>query len=113
MIKIYTTPACVFCEMAKEFLKDKKIAYKEFDISSNEKAMKEMLDKTHQYGVPVFDIDGKILINFNRVLLEEAIEEAGKKQKAKEKKSYGVRTNNSRRGTGRSGRRNLRRPKKT
>ncbi|MFA5084173.1 MAG: glutaredoxin family protein [Candidatus Paceibacterota bacterium] len=109
MIKIYTTPTCVFCEMAKEFLKEKKIAYKDYDISRDEKALKEMIDKTHQYMVPVFDIDGKILINPNRIQLEEAI----KNQKVKTKKSYGTRSDNSRRGTGRSGRRGLRRPKKT
>lgn len=74
MIKIYTTPTCVFCEMAKEFLKEKKIAYKEYDVSSDEKAQKEMLEKTHQYNVPVFDIDGKIIINFDRIKLEEAIQ---------------------------------------
>ncbi|MDP3052526.1 MAG: glutaredoxin family protein [bacterium] len=124
MIKIYTTPACVFCEMAKEFLKEKKIAYKEYDISRDEKAQKEMLEKSHQLAVPVFDIDGKILINFNRVQLEEAIKKqksksiasTGKKRiktKIKTKKSYGTRSDNRRRGTGRSGRRNLRRPKKT
>ena len=108
MIKIYTTPTCVFCEMAREFFKEKGIAYKEYDVSKDEKAQKEMLEKSHQSAVPVFDIDGKILINFNRAQLEEIIEE----QKVKTKKSYGIRPDNSRRGTGRSGRRSLRRPKK-
>lgn len=122
MIKIYTTPTCVFCEMAKEFFKEKKIAYKEYDISRDEKAQKEILDKTHQYAVPVFDIDGKILINPNRVQLEEAIKKQkakpaaaiGKKRiKTKTKKLHDIQSDNRRRGAGRSGRRNLRRPKKT
>ena len=67
--------------MAKEFLKEKGISYKEYDISSDQKAQKEMLEKTHQYNVPVFDIDGKIIINFDRIKLEEAIQ--NQKQKTK------------------------------
>jgi len=85
MIKIYTTPTCVFCEMAKEFLKEKGISYKEYDISSDQKAQKEMIEKTHQYNVPVFDIDGKIIISFDRIKLEEAIQ----KQKTKPIKKAG------------------------
>lgn len=79
MIKIYTTPTCVFCEMIKEYLKEKKIAYKEYDVSKDEKAQEEMIKKTNQYGVPVIDINGKIITGFDKVRLEELLE----KQKAK------------------------------
>lgn len=71
--------------MAKEFLKEKGIPYKEYDISSDEKAQEEMIKKTHQYNVPVFDIDGKIIISFDRIKLEEAIQ----KQKTKSIKKVG------------------------
>jgi len=124
MIKIYTTPTCVFCEMAKGFFEEKGIAYKEFDVSKDEKAQKEMLEKTHQLAVPVFDIDGKIIINFDRAQLEEAIknkcrptqkiprQSALSRQKSTSEK-YGIRLNNRRRRAGRSSRRSLRQPKKT
>lgn len=73
MIKIYTTPACVFCEIAKEYFKEKGIKYKEYDVSNDKKAQKEMIEKSHQYGVPVFDINGKILLSFNRAEIEKAL----------------------------------------
>lgn len=96
MIKIYTTPTCVFCEMAKEYFKEKGIKYKEYDVSNDKKAQKEMIEKSHQYGVPVFDINGKILFTFNRTEIENVL-----------------RPINHRRRTSRSGSRNLRRQKKT
>jgi glutaredoxin len=96
MIKIYTTPTCVFCETAKEFLKKKKIKYQEIDVSRNEKFQKEMLAKSHQYGLPVIDVNGKILTSFNQIELENAL-----------------RLNNRRRRTGGRSRGRVRRPKKT
>jgi len=73
MIKIYTTPTCVFCEMAKEFFKSKGLTYKEYDVSADEKAQQEMIEKSHQYGVPVIEIDGKIIIGFDRARIEKAL----------------------------------------
>lgn len=59
--------------MAKEFFKGKGIKYKEYDVSADEKAQQEMIEKSHQYGVPVIEIDGKILIGFNRLEIEKAL----------------------------------------
>jgi len=95
-VKIYTTPTCVFCEMTKEFLKKKKIKYQEFDVSQNKKFQEEMFAKSHQSGVPVIEVNGKILNGFNQVELENAL-----------------RLNNRGRRTSRRSGRNLRQPKKT
>lgn len=73
MLKIYTTPTCGFCETLKSFLKEKKIRYQEYDISRDEKAQKEMFAKSHQYGVPMVEIDGKILINATPAGLEKML----------------------------------------
>ena len=59
--------------MAKEFFKSKGLEYKEYDVSADEKAQQEMIEKSHQYGVPVIEIDGKIIIGFDRIQLEEAL----------------------------------------
>ncbi len=64
-IKVYTTPTCPWCRKAKDFLKDKKIKYPEYDVSRDEKARREMLRKSNQLGVPVLDINGKIIIGFD------------------------------------------------
>lgn len=65
-VKIYSTPWCTFCRMAKDFFKENNIKYTEYDVSVDEKARAEMLDKSKQSGVPVIDIDGNLIIGFDR-----------------------------------------------
>jgi glutaredoxin-like YruB-family protein len=72
-VKIYTTPACPFCVMAKEYLKEKGIEFEEIDVSKNEKAAKEMVEKSGQMGVPVIEIDGKIVIGFDKEKIDEIL----------------------------------------
>ena len=67
-IIIYSTPACPYCLMAKEYFKKNNINYEEFDVSVDEKSAKEMIEKSHQLGVPVIDIDGSIIIGFDKAL---------------------------------------------
>jgi hypothetical protein len=42
-------------------------------VAVDEVARKEMVDKSHQMGVPVIDIDGEIHVGFNRPELERAL----------------------------------------
>ncbi len=73
MIKIYTTPTCPYCEMVKDFLKKRNVGYEELNIADDEKARQEMIDKSHQLGVPVIDINGVIIAGFNRSEIEKAL----------------------------------------
>lgn len=52
--------------MAKQFLSENQISFVEKDVASDPVAMEEMLKKTGQMGVPVIDIDGNIVIGFDR-----------------------------------------------
>ena len=72
-VKIYTTPTCVFCDLAKEFLNENNVAFDSVDVSVDEKAAQEMIDKTGQFGVPVIDVDGKMIIGFNKPELKKAL----------------------------------------
>jgi len=65
-VKIYSTSACPYCTTLKEFLKERGVEFEEIDVSQDEKAMKEMVEKTGQMGVPVIEIDGEIVIGFDR-----------------------------------------------
>ena len=65
-VKIYSTLMCPYCTTLKEFLKERGVEFEEIDVSQDEKAMKEMVEKTGQMGVPVMDIDGEIVIGFDR-----------------------------------------------
>lgn len=72
-ITIYTTPTCVYCKMAKEFLAEHKISYEEKDVSADVEAREEMFKKSGQMGVPVIDIDGEIIVGFDEERLKELI----------------------------------------
>lgn len=72
-VKIYTTPACVYCRMAKEFFKQKNIPYEEFNVAEDDKARETMVKKSHQLGVPVIDVDGEIFVGFNKLAVAKAL----------------------------------------
>lgn len=73
MVKIYTTPYCVYCRMAKEYFKKYNVAHEEIDVTKDDKFLNEMVEKSHQMGVPVIDIDGEIFVGFNRPDIEKAL----------------------------------------
>ena len=73
-ITIYTTPSCVYCKMTKAFFKENGVAYEEKDVSLDAKARDEMIAKSGQLGVPVVDVDGKIIVGFDKGQLSELLE---------------------------------------
>ena len=73
-VKIYTTPSCVYCKMAKELFKKNNIEYEEHDVASDPTAREEMVNISHQLGVPVIDIDGEIIVGFDRSALVKALD---------------------------------------
>jgi glutaredoxin 3 len=72
-VKIYSTPTCPYCQMTKEYLKNNKIDYEEYNVAEDEARLKEMVNKSHQMGVPVVDIDGEIVVGFDRALLAKLL----------------------------------------
>lgn len=72
-VTIYSTPVCVYCRMAKEFFKKNNVEFEEVNVAADRKAAEEMVEKSHQMGVPVIDIEGEIFIGFNRRDLEEKL----------------------------------------
>lgn len=73
-IKIYSTPTCAYCKLAKEYLKAKGIAYNEVNVAEDDAQLNEMIQKSGQTGVPVIDVDGTILVGFNKKELEKALQ---------------------------------------
>ncbi len=72
-VKIYSTPTCVYCKMAKEFFKKNNVNYQELNVAEDEKAREEMIQKSGQLGVPVIDIDGEIMVGFDEPTLRKAL----------------------------------------
>ncbi|KKT89081.1 MAG: Glutaredoxin-like protein, YruB-family [Parcubacteria group bacterium GW2011_GWC1_45_9] len=72
-VKIYTTPSCVYCRMAKDYFKKAGVEYEELDVARDERAREEMVKKSQQLGVPVIEIGNQVFVGFNRIAIEKAI----------------------------------------
>lgn len=72
-VKVYSTSTCPYCMRAKQFLKDNNIDFEDIDVSANQKKVQEMLKKSGQMGVPVIDIDGEIIVGFDREKIRQAL----------------------------------------
>ena len=77
-VTIYSTPTCVYCRMAKDFFAKNGIAYEEYNVASDMQAREEMFAKSHQMGVPVIDVDGTIIVGFDKKTLEDLLVPAKK-----------------------------------
>ena len=73
MIKIYSTPTCVYCKSLKEYLTSKNIAFTDVDVSLDEKELEKMVAISGQMGVPVVEIDGNIIIGFDKQKIDELL----------------------------------------
>jgi len=80
-IKVYSTKTCHYCKLLKEWLKEKKIEFEEVDVGRDMKSAQEMVDKSGQMGVPVTDIDGEIIVGFNREAIMEIINDKNNQAK--------------------------------
>ncbi|MBI2558769.1 glutathione S-transferase N-terminal domain-containing protein [Candidatus Woesearchaeota archaeon] len=72
-IKIYTTSTCPWCVKTKEFLKANNVKYEDVNVGMNEKARNEMFEKSGQFGVPVTDINGTIIVGYDKEALKKAL----------------------------------------
>lgn len=65
-IRVFSTPTCPYCVTLKEFLKEKGFEYDDINVAEDDKARDEMIDRSGQMGVPVIDIDGEIIVGFDK-----------------------------------------------
>lgn len=65
-IRVFSTPTCPYCITLKEYLKDKGFEIEDIDVSQDQKSLDEMIEKSGQMGVPVVDIDGNIIVGFDK-----------------------------------------------
>ena len=59
--------------MAKEFFKKNNVEYEEKDVAADEEARKEMVEKSEQLGVPVIDIDGTLVVGFDKAKVAQLL----------------------------------------
>jgi len=73
VIEIYSTPTCHFCNLAKDWFKEKNLDYKEYNVAADIEKRKEMMEITGQLGVPVIKINDDVLIGFNPNKMSEIL----------------------------------------
>ena len=72
-VKVYSTPTCPWCTVAKKYLASKNVVFEDLDVSADRNAAIEMVQKSGQRGVPVIDIDGNIVVGFNQDAIDKLL----------------------------------------
>jgi len=72
-VQVYSTPSCPYCSMVKDFLRKKQIPFEDYDVSRDQRRAEEMIRKSGQMGVPVTDVNGRILVGFRPAEIENAL----------------------------------------
>ncbi|NQU74664.1 MAG: glutathione S-transferase N-terminal domain-containing protein [Candidatus Omnitrophica bacterium] len=72
-VTVYSTATCPYCKMVKDFLRQNNIAFVEVDVAQDQRAAQEMVNKSGQMGVPQLEIDGQIIVGFDRVAIKKAL----------------------------------------
>lgn len=73
MVIVYSADWCAFCHAAKEYFNKLGVSYEERNVEEDPKFMHEAVEKSGQMGIPVIDIDGQIIVGFDRPRIDAAI----------------------------------------
>ncbi len=73
MVKLYSTPTCVYCKTLKGYFKRNGIEFEDIDISKDEKELQKMIKLSGQMSVPVVDIDGEVILGFDKVKIDKLL----------------------------------------
>lgn len=72
-VKVYSTSTCPYCIRAKQFLKESAVIFEDIDVSMNQSAAQEMIKRSGQMGVPVIDIEGELIVGFDKDKIKKAL----------------------------------------
>lgn len=72
-VKVYSTPTCPYCEMVKDFFKKNNVEFEDINVAMDSEAAEEMIEKSGQSGVPVIDVNGKIIVGFDKEALKRVL----------------------------------------
>lgn len=72
-VTVYSTPTCPYCRMVKDYLTEKKVEFKDINVAEDREAGKYIIKKSGQMGVPQIEINGKIIVGFDRDALNKEL----------------------------------------
>ncbi len=76
-VRVYTTPTCSWCNALKSYLRKNHVPFTEIDVSADENAAREMVNKSGQQGVPQTSVNGNMVVGFDRTKLNRLLEIKG------------------------------------
>jgi len=71
---VYSTPTCTWCNTLKSYLRERKIPFRDIDVSADHRAAEQMVNKSGQQGVPQTDINGHIIVGFDKKKIDNLLE---------------------------------------
>ena len=72
-VTVYSTPTCPWCVKVKDWLTANNVEFEDVNVAADRDRAREMIDKSGQMGVPVTDIDGKLLVGYDETKLKEML----------------------------------------
>ncbi|HIG98576.1 TPA: glutaredoxin family protein [Candidatus Woesearchaeota archaeon] len=72
-VTVYSTPTCPWCYKAKEFFKENNVPFEEVNVVADREAAQRMVEKSGQMGVPVIEIDDKVIVGFDKNAIKKAL----------------------------------------
>lgn len=65
-VLVFTTPTCSWCQRLKAYLRERRVPFREVDVSRDTRAAQDLVRRTGQMGVPVIEIDGRPVVGFDK-----------------------------------------------
>jgi len=72
-ITVYSTPTCPYCVRLKNYLNQRGLAFTNVDASVDKEGLDKMVSISGQMGVPVIDIDGQIVVGFDKDKIDKLL----------------------------------------
>lgn len=72
-ITVYTTPTWPWCTRVKDYLRQRNVPFVEKNVAVDRAAAMEMVKRSGQMGVPVIDINGKIIVGFDKEAIDRIL----------------------------------------
>lgn len=72
-VLVFTTPTCSWCTRLKTYLREQKVAFREIDVSRDQRAAQDLVRRTGQMGVPVIEIDGRPIVGFDKPRIDRLL----------------------------------------
>ena len=72
-VTVYSTPTCPYCVRLKAYLNQKGIVFTNVDVSVDKAGLDRMVALSSQMGVPVVDIDGQIVVGFEKEKIDKLL----------------------------------------